>query len=171
MSSLDDDSLMVFLINYEKPYSFGKVQSFCIKYLQFCSIKITSEWSLTSVNRIEIYLNYVQLVLVSLQLHSLPQLMDLKIILLYIRRSHQKKEQNMIQRATHFSFISFISFLQLQSQRKVNVFWRFPKTHLSRVAAKRRCSNTLQGLSRIFTLENIKFKVVCIVHRRRENCF
>lgn len=163
MSSLDDDSLMVFLINYEKLYSFGKVQSFCIKYLQFCSIKITSEWSLTSVNRIEIYLNYVQLVL--------PQLMDLKIILLYIRRSHQKKEQNMIQRATHFSFISFISFLQLQSQRKVNVFWRFPKTHLSRVAAKRRCSNTLQGLSRIFTLENIKFKVVCIVHRRRENCF
>ena len=163
MSSLDDDSLMVFLINYEKLYSFGKVQSFCIKYLQFCSIKITSEWSLTSVNRIEIYLNYVQLVL--------PQLMDLKIILLYIRRSHQKKEQNMIQRATHFSFISFISSLQLQSQRKVNVFWRFPKTHLSRVAAKRRCSNTLQGLSRIFTLENIKFKVVCIVHRRRENCF
>ena len=160
MSSLDDDSLMVFLINYEKLYSFGKVQSFCIKYLQFCTIKITSEWNLTSVNRIEIYLNYVQLVL-----------MDLKIILLYITRSHQKKEQNMIQRATHFSFISFISFLQLQSQRKVNVFWRFPKTHLSRVAAKRRCSNTLQGLSRIFTLENIKFKVVCIVHRRRENCF
>ena len=156
MSSLDDDSLMVFLINYEKLYSFGKVQSFCIKYLQFCSIKITSEWYLASVNRIEIYQNHVG-----------------RGLLKKIKFLYPQNAKPIFHSFFHFLFLATITkfYSQRKPKCKVNVFWRFPKTHLSRVAAKRRCSNTLQGLSRIFTLENIKFKVVCIVHRRRENCF
>ena len=164
MSSLDDDSLMVFLINHEKLYSFGKVQSFCIKYLQFCSIKITSEWSLTSVNRIQIYQKYVWLVDGLRNNPSLYQMITTE--------KGAKYDTTCNQFFIHFfHFLSLAAITKFYSQRKVNVFWRFPKTHLSRVAAKRRCSNTLQGLSSIFTLENIKFKVVCIVHRRRENCF